>query len=92
MMDIKATNHQNPKDLLCFAVNGNDYLQYIYLYNAQEYRYYANYGVSALRTDGQSEDLGMIAHYDPLTFRIVVKLPASTCLSKYQSFTLTGAN
>jgi hypothetical protein len=80
---VTATNFQSKDDTLCYAVNQNDYLNQIFIYNAGSFKQSDTYTVTATTTDGKDVDAGS-AKYDQTTDRIVYTPNTALCLTKYQ--------
>ena len=72
----------------CYAVNRNDYVQNIYIYNANAYGNGKDYAATGVMIGGTDPvDLGT-AKYNAETDRVELSLAGAICMSKLQSITL----
>lgn len=85
---MKATAWKEAQDPDCYAVNKNDYVQNIYIYNANEYGNGKDYKALGVMIGGTNPvDLG-IAKYNTDTDRVELKLTGPICMTKIQTITL----
>lgn len=66
----------------CYAVNKNDYLNKVYIYNAGAFKQSDSYTVTGTKTDATTEEVGTAA-YDSKTDRIVFTPTKDLCISMY---------
>lgn len=59
----KATNYKDKMETGCYAVNKNDYLNKVYIYNAGAFKQSDSYTVTGTKTDSSTEEVGS-ADYD----------------------------
>ena len=87
-----ASTTVSKDDPTCNAINQNDYINDIYLYNAGSYKKSNNYDVNGIKADGTIVLLGL-ATYDMDTDRIIFNKDdkMNICMSSYPQIVFTAS-
>ncbi len=86
-MYYTAYNYLNKMQTNCSAVNSNDFLGNVYIYNAKNFKAMSKFTVVVVYTSGETAVMGE-ATYDSVTDRLVFKNTAQLCLSTIKTILL----
>jgi len=78
----KATKYQDKEDPECFAVNKNDYIKDIQIYNGDKLGFKGKKFEATIYYQGtKKEEIAKIAAYDEDTQRLTVTFDTPVCIS-----------